>query len=340
MEISPNYKEAVSTIKEAILRSQYRAASTVNREQLSLYYGIGSYVSLNSREGFWKTGAIENISASLQKELPGLRGFSASNIKNMRIFYDEWALLVNRQPLAGDLQLKENESVINRPPAATDLVVNENLLLAQIRQPVAGEFDWNDFLSIGFSHHIEILSKVKSLEARMFYIHECATRFWSKYTLRDYLKADIYGKQGSMPNNFAQAMPDMRQALKAIGVFKDEYLLDYINVEQLDEKEQDLDERVVEHAIVANIKKFIMTVGRDFSFIGNQYRVEVAGEELFSVPVGSGRIRTQTARKPFYRYYSLQGNESSLCAVRCPRLYQANGCSNLPHCRQNARKNA
>jgi predicted nuclease of restriction endonuclease-like (RecB) superfamily len=192
----------------------------------------------------------------------------------MRHFYEEWEFVIDRSPAATDLQLKESQSAINRSPLATDLVVNENLLLAQIRQPLAGEFDWNDFLSIGFSHHIEILNKTSSLEARMFYIHECATRFWSKYTLRDYLKADIYGKQGSMPNNFAQAMPDMRQALKAIGVFKDEYLLDYINVEQLDEKEQDLDERVVEHAIVANIKKFIMTAGCDFSFIGNQYRVE------------------------------------------------------------------
>lgn len=46
------YTEAVRVIKEAILRSQYRAASSANKEQLSLYYGIGHYVSKNSREGF------------------------------------------------------------------------------------------------------------------------------------------------------------------------------------------------------------------------------------------------------------------------------------------------
>ena len=39
------YAEAVRVIKEAILRSQYRAASSANKEQLSLYYGIGCYVS-------------------------------------------------------------------------------------------------------------------------------------------------------------------------------------------------------------------------------------------------------------------------------------------------------
>lgn len=93
-----NYSQAVKVIKEAILRSQYRAASAANEEQLSLYYGIGCYVSKNSREGFWGKGAIETISQQLQKELPGLRGFSASNIKNMRSFYEEWSPVINRQP--------------------------------------------------------------------------------------------------------------------------------------------------------------------------------------------------------------------------------------------------
>lgn len=92
------YDDAVKAIKEAILRSQYRAASLVNKEQLSLYYGIGKYVSENSRISFWGKKAIETISQRLQEELPGLRGFSASNIKNMRQFYEVWLLVINRQP--------------------------------------------------------------------------------------------------------------------------------------------------------------------------------------------------------------------------------------------------
>ena len=85
-----NYGEAVETIKVAILQSQYMAAKAVNSSQLSLYYGVGQYVSQNSRKGFWGTSAIENISRQLQKELPGLRGFSAANIKFMRQFYEAW----------------------------------------------------------------------------------------------------------------------------------------------------------------------------------------------------------------------------------------------------------
>jgi hypothetical protein len=81
------------------LRSQHKAISAVNSEQLSLYYGIGRFVSQNSRKGFWGTGAIEQISTQLQKELPGLRGFSAANMKKMRIFFEEWLPIINHQNL-------------------------------------------------------------------------------------------------------------------------------------------------------------------------------------------------------------------------------------------------
>ena len=265
------YIEAARVIKEAILRSQYRAASSANKEQLSLYYGIGCYVSKNSRKGFWGKGAIETISLQLQKELPGLRGFSATNIKNMRSFYEEWS------PILSHTMVGENKS----PSAVVDSELDEQMLLMEIRQPTADEFNWADFIAISFSHHVEIIAKAKSLDARLFYIHESATRFWNKYTLRDYLKADLYKHQGALPNNFTATMPSAKQALKAVSAFKDEYLLNFINIEELDVQEEDLNERILEKSIVDNIKKFIMTFGQDFIFVGNQYRLEVSGEELF-----------------------------------------------------------
>jgi len=86
--LTDDLRQAVVVIKEAIQRSQARALQGVNTEMLSLYYGIGHYVSANSREGKWGTNAIETISAQLQKEMPGLTGFGASSIKNMRQFYE------------------------------------------------------------------------------------------------------------------------------------------------------------------------------------------------------------------------------------------------------------
>ena len=264
------YRNAVSTIKQAILQSQYRAAKLVTGEQLSLYFGIGGYVSANSREGTWGTGAIDRISEQLRRELPGLRGFSASSIKDMRAFYEYWCQYINRQPLAVDLQITENNTVID-----IDSFTLQNW------SPLAVEINREEFLSVSFSHHIEILHKTKDIHEVLFYIHQTVIHKWDKYDLRDRLKSRLYKLQQSATNNFIQTMPVVN-ARKAIGMFKDEYLLDFINVEEMEvDKPADVDERVVEQAIVRNVKQFIMTFGRDFAYIGNQYHLEIFTNEMF-----------------------------------------------------------
>ncbi len=82
------YRNAVETIKTAILQGQYEAAKGVNRIQLAVYFAIGKYISLHTRKGVWGTGALRLISEQQRKELPGLRGYSETNLKNMRMFYE------------------------------------------------------------------------------------------------------------------------------------------------------------------------------------------------------------------------------------------------------------
>ena len=84
---------AVQVIKDAILQSQQRALKAINQEQLALYYGIGRYISANTRTKNWGTGFIDAISEQLRKEMPGLRGFSAPSMRKMRTFYEEWKQL-------------------------------------------------------------------------------------------------------------------------------------------------------------------------------------------------------------------------------------------------------
>lgn len=84
---------AVQTIKGAIQQSQQRALAAINQEQLALYYGIGRFVSVNTRNKNWGKGFIDAVSEQLRKELPGLRGFSAASLRKMRTFYEEWQIL-------------------------------------------------------------------------------------------------------------------------------------------------------------------------------------------------------------------------------------------------------
>lgn len=85
------YREEVQTIKTAILRAQYAAAKSANAQQLQLYFAVGGYVSANTRNGTWGTNALKTISEQLRKELPGLRGFSTTSLKYMRIFFEAWS---------------------------------------------------------------------------------------------------------------------------------------------------------------------------------------------------------------------------------------------------------
>ena len=96
------------------------------------------------------------------------------------------------------------------------------------------------------------------------------------------IKQQAYEHQEKVPNNFTQTLSNSSLARKAVMMFKDSYMLEFINTEEIGERDiQDIDERVVEQQIVQNIKQFIMTFGRDFSFIGNQYHLEIYGVEFF-----------------------------------------------------------
>ena len=261
--LEAKYSIAVQTIKVAILQSQYQAVKLVNREQLALYYGIGRYISQNSRNGYWGTGAVAFISNKLQMELPGLRGFSERNLKNMRTFYEEWQMLD-----------------VNSAVSTTEIHDNDcdTVEIRQLQLPNFKDFPTEEFFKIGFTHHTAILSQVKTFEERNFYIKLCANEFLKVDTVKKLMKEDVYHNQGILPNNFLEKLPPAEFARRAILAFKDEYLLDFINVEELGARDiEDIDERIVENKIVQNIKNFIMTFGRDFTFVGNQFRVEALG---------------------------------------------------------------
>ena len=192
-----NYKEAVLAIKTAILSSQYEAAKSVNEKQLMLYFGIGKYISLHSRNGFWGKGAIDAISKQLDKEMPGLKGFSARNLRYMRTFYEEWSFLEDQSDSKKNLE-KADDAILAFADAKMENKIRNPLV------PNLREFPIEAFFSIGFSHHRTILTKVK-----------------------------------------------------------------------------DVDEKVVENAIIHNIKNFILTFGKDFAFIRNQYHLDAFGEDQY-----------------------------------------------------------
>lgn len=259
------YNDDVQAIKQAILQSQYQAAKRANALQLGLYYSVSGFVSERVESGRWGEGALKAVSGQLQRELPGLRGFSERNLYYMKTLYEVWAPVIGG---ASDSAL-----------ASAELPSDDFLHLQVQKVP---DFPAKDFLGIGFTQHRTILEKVKDRDERFFYIRCCAREHYRVEDLRRAIKRDDYHHQGQMPNNFLATMPSSQQALRVIEAFKDEYLLDYMNTEELGVRDlADVDERVAERTMIQDVKNFIMAFGRGFTFVGNQYHLDAFGEEQY-----------------------------------------------------------
>ncbi len=279
MERKENYAIAVKTIKTAILQGQYAAAKGTNRIQLATYFAIGKYISLNSRHGFWGKGAIETISEQLRRELPGLRGYSPSNMKNMRLFYEKWSVLDSKSPIAIGESSEQNSTIAIGELQSEDYQID---IYRSLSVDNVVDFPIEVFFSVPFTHHIRILEKTQTQEERYYYMHRCVMENLSVDGLVKIIKQDDFLHKSILPNNFVNTISDSATARKAVMMFKDEYLLDFINVEEIGERDAaDIDEKVVEKEIIHNVKNFIMTFGRDFAFIGNQYHLEVYGHDHF-----------------------------------------------------------
>ena len=290
--------QAVEAIKTAILQGQYEALKDVNRVQLAVYFAIGKYLSKNTRKGVWGTGALKKISEQLRKELPGLRGYSETQLKDMRRFYEAWTLLdgdnscaEGNASVATTEMLPMNSAVATAQIASTNSAVvtaelqttaNQIDIYHTITIPNIAEFPVEDFFKVPFTHHSRLILLCKEMDARYYYIHRTAEEHLSVEALEKLIKQKAFENQDSIPNNFVKTIPNSTLARKAVMMFKDSYALNFVNVEEIGERDkEDVDERVVEQQIVQNIKNFILTFGKDFAFIGNQYHLEVYGVEFF-----------------------------------------------------------
>ena len=89
-----------------------------------MYFRLGKYVSQHTRKGVWGTGALESISEQLRKELPGLRGYSATSLKKMRLFYENWILLDANSSVATD-ELKSTFTIAEIASGKSSVIMDD-----------------------------------------------------------------------------------------------------------------------------------------------------------------------------------------------------------------------
>jgi predicted nuclease of restriction endonuclease-like (RecB) superfamily len=180
-----------------------------------------------------------------------MKGLSVRNLKYMRAFAEAYPEFLTK------------ESFVQQPDAQIQNI--DNQLYEKVQQPVA-QLPWG--------HHIILLTKVKTVEERAFYIQKCIVNNWSRTILALQIDNELYARQGKAITNFEHTLPAHDSDL-AIETFKNPYLLDFLALSE-EAKEKDL-----ERALIQHLKKFMLELGKGFAYVGNQYNLNVDGDDFF-----------------------------------------------------------
>ena len=229
--LSGEYVTLLSDIKKRIISARIKAARSVNKALIRLYWDIGKTITEKQAEQGWGQHVIEQLASDLANDFEGQNGFSANNLWRMRNFY---------------------------------LAYKDTPKLAQLVQ----EIPWGQ--------NIVILQMVKNVKEREYYVRATSEMGWSRNVLFNQIKAGAY--QLSLKkkhHNFEKALP-LHLSEQADESMKSVYNLDFPGVTR------PVLERELEKRIVEKIKHFILELGSGFSFIGNQYRLELDGDEYFT----------------------------------------------------------
>ena len=223
------YKSFVEEIKEKVNQAQYEALKKVNKELIKLYWEIGEAIISKQEQNGWGQSIVENLSKDLQKEFPGVKGFSSDNLWRMKKFV---------------------------------LKYSKNTKLAPLVQ------------EIGWSHNIVVMEKCKDDLEREFYIKMTKKYGWSKSVLIHQVEGKSYERFLLNQTNFDESLSEKYKHQAKLAV-KDSYSFDFL------EMSDNYSERELELGLIKNIRSFLLEMGGDFSFIGNQYRLEVGGDEFY-----------------------------------------------------------
>jgi len=270
------YGAFIKEIKNLIYRRQYEAMKKVNTELIALYWEIGEEIDRQQREQGWGKSVVEILAKELQKEFPGVQGFSARNLWRMRNFYNEYSRNTILPPLVAELEEKPNST--NLKPAVSDLYLHplhpqDSDLAPTVREiekkvlpPLVAEISW--------SKNIVIMEKCKDTLQREFYIRMAKRYGWTKDVLINNIENKAFEKYLTNQTNFDETVPE-KYRLQAKLAVKDDYNFDFIEM-GIEHSEAEL-----EAGVINNIRAFLLEMGGDFSFIGNQYHLDVADDDYY-----------------------------------------------------------
>lgn len=258
--------------KKRIQSAQIKAALSVNRELLLLYWELGHDIALKQETTAWGEGLIPRFAKDLKAAFPHLTGFSIRNLFYIRkwyLFYREQLTIV--QQVVGQLDTKSSDPIVQQVAAQLEDKFTQQAA-AQLQIFENEQFVF--FILVPWGHHQVILDKCKATQEAIFYLKKTVQNNWSRDTLRAEIKGNLYERQGRAITNFEWTLPKPQSDL-ALETFKNPYNFDFLNVgnEAL--------ERDIEQAMMLHVEKVLLELGQGFALVGRQYKITVEDEDYF-----------------------------------------------------------
>jgi predicted nuclease of restriction endonuclease-like (RecB) superfamily len=259
------YKAFLSDVKARIRTAQIKASLSANREMIQLYWGIGRDIVLKQESQGWGAKVIDRLAADLQREFPGLTGFSRGNIYRMRAFYLAYG--PSRQFVA------QPARQLTGATAAPTVKPSNQPIVAQPARQLDTDAAPEPIVSLPWFHNVVLIEHLKEPTSRLWYAQQTIANGWSRSVLEHWIDSDLYGRQGKSINNFKATLPAPQSDL-AQQLIKDPFKFDFLTLAA------DAAERELEQGLLAHIRKFLLELGSGFAFVGQQVRVEVDGQEF------------------------------------------------------------
>jgi len=260
------YRDWLRDLKQQIKTGQIKAAISVNSQMIMLYWDLGRQITEKQEKAQWGSGFIEQLSKDLRAEFPEMTGFSAYNLRFMRIFY-KFYLSIWEQPVPK----LENIIVEQSAQLISELLVQKMQYPINQQEPI-----WEQLVpklaSVPWGHHVLILKKIKDTNQALFYINKTIGNNWSRAVLEYQIETNLYGRQGKAVTNFNLTLPAPQSDL-ANELMKDPYNFDFLC---LSEKVKETD---LEKALVQHISQFLPELGIGFAYMGRQFLFKVGKKD-------------------------------------------------------------
>jgi predicted nuclease of restriction endonuclease-like (RecB) superfamily len=265
-------------IVQLIEEARNRAFQKVNEELVLLYFNVGKIVSEKVSGGAWGENTVGELANYIQESYSGYSGFTRRGLYRMKQFYEVYSSDDFVLPLLSQLEVlfagNKASSNMSALPAQIAGLNNEKGKVSAVPTQVAKiKNQVISFLlcKVTWSNHLEILSKAKTAEEKFFYLLYCIKERWSMRDLRRQLNSGYFER--TMLSN-QQVTKILTQLPKDL--FKDPYIFEFLNLPD-DHSEKDL-----EKALVLNLQKFILEIGKGFTYMGNQYRLQVGNKDYYT----------------------------------------------------------